>query len=168
VLPVVIDPSAVSIGLAGAADGLSRRLTLLRESGLSPLAVLPDASSEQLRSLTILFVAGLDQAASRRLAERARQNGVLVNVEDVPSLCDFHVPAVVRRGDLLISVSTSGKAPGLAKLIREWLERRLGLEWGANVETVSRARAGWRAKGHNPEEVSRRTRALVAERELLP
>ncbi len=60
--------------------------------------------------------------ASARLAQLARDAGVLVNVEDVPDLCDFHVPAAVRRGDLLLTVSTGGRAPGLSRILREWLE----------------------------------------------
>ncbi|MBI3677700.1 MAG: hypothetical protein HY243_13910 [Proteobacteria bacterium] len=167
-LPVVLDQSALKVGLCGAGDGLARRRALLQDAGVVPLMVAADASSVDLQAINVLFVAGLDRSTSKALAERARTRGVLVNVEDVPSYCDFYVPAIVRRGDLLVSVSTSGKAPGLAKLIREWLERRLGLDWDSHVETVSRARAEWRAKGFAPSEVSRRTRDLVAERELLP
>lgn len=167
-LPVVLNQSALAVGLCGAGEGLGRRQALLKDAGIVPLTITADASSEDLQAINVLFVAGLDRSTSKALAERARACGVLVNVEDVPSLCDFYVPAIVRRGDLLVSVSTSGKAPGLAKLIREWLERRLGLDWDSHVETVSRARADWRANGFAPSEVSRRTRALVAERELLP
>jgi len=77
----------------------------------------------------------------------AREQGILVNVEDVPELCDFHVPATIRRGDLLLTVSTGGKAPGLAKLIREWLEKKLGLEWSDRLHELAQARARWRGEG---------------------
>jgi precorrin-2 dehydrogenase/sirohydrochlorin ferrochelatase len=110
----------------------------------------------------LLFVAGLERPAASALAARARAAGVLVNVEDMPEFCDFYVPAVVRRGDLALTVSTSGRAPGLARLLREWLERIFIVEWQARLEALSAARAGWRADGLKPDEVSRRTRDLVA------
>src|SRR6185437_13091215 len=115
-----------------------------------------------------LFVAGLEREVSEQLASRARGQGILVNVEDVPDLCDFHVPAAIRRGDLVLTVSTGGQSPGLAKLIREWLERRLGFEWNARLKEMASVRAKWREQGHAPSEVSRRTRDFVRERDWLP
>jgi len=88
---------------------------------------------------------------------------VLVNVEDVPSLCDFHVPALVRRGDLVIAVSTGGRAPGVAKLLREWLDARFGPEWARFLDQASDARNAWRAEGVRAGELSSRTRQLAAE-----
>jgi siroheme synthase (precorrin-2 oxidase/ferrochelatase) len=72
------------------------------------------------------------------------------------------MPAVVRRGDLALTVSTSGKAPGLSRLIREWLERSIGAEWRERLDHLAHARAGWRAEGLAPGDVSRRIRDLVA------
>ena len=166
-LPIVLDPNAVAIGLAGAGDGLARRQAMLAGAGVHPVRLAPDAPDEALRGLTALFVAGLPHHLSQPLAARARLHGVLVNVEDVPALCDFHVPAAVRRGDLLLTVSTGGKAPGLAKLLRQWLDRRLDREWDTHLTEVEDARQSWRAAGHSLAEVSRRTRALVAEKGWL-
>ena len=118
--------------------------------------------------LSVLFVAGLDPETSRQLAETARAAGVLVNVEDQPDLCDFHVPASVRRGDLLLTVSTGGQSPGLARLLREELEERFGPEWSARVEELARSRSAWRQSGIDPGSVSARTRALVREKGWLP
>ena len=72
----------------------------------------PDASDDDPGPLQLLFVAGLPEGEARHLAGRARALGVLVNVEDVLPLCDFHVPAMVRRGDLLLTASTGGAVPG--------------------------------------------------------
>ena len=54
----------------------------------------------------------------------AQRRGILCNVVDVPEYCDFYYPAVVRRGDLQIAVSTSGQSPSLAQKIRQQLERQ--------------------------------------------
>ena len=68
---------------------------------------------------------------------------------------------------LLLTVSTGGKAPGLAKLIREWLEKKLGLEWSDRLHELAQARARWRGEGQAPSNVSQQTRDFVQDREWL-
>ena len=104
--------------------------------------------------------------SSAGLAQAARAAGALVNVEDMPDLCDFHVPAQVRRGDLLLAISTSGRSPGLARIVREHLETLFGPEWDGILENVASARQQWRSEGLPPDEVSRRTRAMLDWRNL--
>src|SRR5204863_181047 len=69
-----------------------------------------------------------------------RRRGVLVNVMDDPARCDFAAPAVVRRGDLTIAVSTSGRSPALARRLREELEHRFGDEWAEILDVVGDVR----------------------------
>lgn len=157
-LPIALDPTVLRIGLAGAGESLAKRRLTLAEGGVEPVTVQPDGP---VTGLHLLFVAGLEKPAAAALAARARAQGVLVNVEDVPELCDFHVPAVVRRGDLALTVSTSGKAPGLARLLREWLEGAFGVEWQSRLDRIADARTGWRNEGLAPDEVSGRIRDLV-------
>ena len=164
-LPIAIDPTVLRIGLAGAGEGLARRRATLAQGGVVPVLVPPDSV---LAGLHLLFVAGLERSAATALAAKARAAGILTNVEDVPELCDFHIPAVVRRGDLALTVSTSGKVPGLARLLREWLERAVGTEWGDRLERLAEARAGWRSEGLGSSEVSRRVRELVIREGWLP
>jgi precorrin-2 dehydrogenase / sirohydrochlorin ferrochelatase len=159
VLPIALDPTTIRIGLAGKGEALERRRRLLTEGGVEPVLMDEGAS---LNGLSLLFVAGLDRAKAEALAVRARAQGILVNVEDVPDLCNFHVPAIVRRGDLALTVSTNGKAPGLSRLLREKLEQVFGPEWERRTSAVATARMGWRAEGLAPDLVSRRTRELVA------
>ena len=166
-LPIVLDPAKLAVGLAGAGEGAARRKATLAEAGVSPLTIGPDAPESAIAVLNILFVAGLDRTRSVRLAQLARNAGVLVNVEDVPDLCDFHVPATVRRGDLLVTVSTGGLAPGLSRILREWLETRFGDEWTARVEDLGSARAAWRDDGLSSSQVSQNTRELVAKKGWL-
>jgi precorrin-2 dehydrogenase/sirohydrochlorin ferrochelatase len=163
-LPIALNPDAISVGLAGSGEGLARRRQLLADAGISPVSISQGTS---LDGLSVLFVAGLGRADSERLATRARKQGILVNVEDVPELCDFHVPAAIRRGDLVLTVSTGGKSPGLAKLIREWLEHKIAPEWTGRLKDVASARAKWRAEGNPPSEVAQRTRDYVRERDWL-
>src|SRR5262245_2987124 len=166
-LPIVLN-STVRIGVAGRGAGLKRRLELVSDAGLQNVSVFDDElPQERLSQLAILFVAGLDSQPARELAAAARAAGVLVNVEDQPDLCDFHVPASVRRGDLLFTVSTGGQSPGLSRLLREELERRFGPEWSDRMDEIARSRSDWRAAGVDPGVVSERTRELVKSRGWL-
>jgi len=61
--------------------------------------------------------------------------------------CDFILPAVVRRGDLQIAVSTGGRSPALARWVREDLERRLPAEYGALLALVADLRQELRRAG---------------------
>jgi precorrin-2 dehydrogenase/sirohydrochlorin ferrochelatase len=134
----------------------------LAEAGVET-RLLPDgASDEVLGSLQLLFVAGLPEGEARDLASRARALGVLVNVEDRPALCDFHVPAIVRRGDMLLTASTGGQVPGLARALRESLAGQFGPEWSERLKELGLARAKWRAEGLSPGEVSHHVRGLIS------
>jgi len=168
-LPLVLDPKAIKVGIAGSGEGLRRRLDLVSTAGVQQVSVFDHGAPSQaeLADLAVLFVAGLDPGASRDLAMAARAHGVLVNVEDQTDLCDFHVPASVRRGDLLFTVSTRGQSPGLSRLLREELEHRFGPEWSERMDELARLRADWRTAGIDPGGVSERTRALVKARGWL-
>ena len=160
-LPITLDPRMIRIGLAGSGEGLARRKALLVDAGADPVTVSQESSDAALHCLSALFIAGLDSRTAEVLAKRARAGGVLVNVEDRPELCDFHVPAIVRRGALTLSVSTGGRAPGLARRVREWLQDKFGAEWEARLDTIGQARAQWRSEGLEPQDVSDRTRDMI-------
>jgi precorrin-2 dehydrogenase/sirohydrochlorin ferrochelatase len=165
VLPIALDPTTVRIGLAGHGEGLERRRRLLAEGGVEQPVPVDEGTA--LDGLSLLFVAGLDRASSAALADRAGSAGVLVNVEDVPDLCNFHVPAILRRGDLAFTVSTNSKAPGLSRLLRERLGRLFGPEWEDRTNTIAAARTEWRQQGLAPDAVSQRMRNLVHEKGWL-
>lgn len=78
----------------------------------------------------LVICATNDESVNRAAATEARQAGALVNVVDTPALCDFTLPAFVRRGDLLITVSTGGVSPILSRRIREHIEQLYGEDFG--------------------------------------
>lgn len=80
------------------------------------------------------------QAVNREVFRIASECGVLCNVVDQPALCDFYYPAVVRRGDLQIAISTNGLSPALASSIRAELEQRFGPSYEAWVKRLGRVR----------------------------
>ncbi len=88
-----------------------------------------------------LAVAATDeQAVNESVSRLARRKGIPVNVVDQPALCSFIFPSVVRRGRLVIAVSTGGASPALAKWIRRDLQRRYGAEFGRSLAVMARAR----------------------------
>jgi precorrin-2 dehydrogenase/sirohydrochlorin ferrochelatase len=166
-LPVILNPLRLKTGLVGQGAALARRATLLAEAGIEVRLLSPDVSDELLTPLQLLFVAGLGEGEARHLAARARSFGVLVNVEDTLPLCDFHVPAIVRQGDLLLTASTGGAAPGLARALREHLAESFGPEWRGRVDELAAERARYRSQGLPPAEVSQKVRAMVVEKGWL-
>jgi precorrin-2 dehydrogenase/sirohydrochlorin ferrochelatase len=161
-LPLVLNPVGLKAGLAGRGEARDRRAALLAEAGVEARLLPETASDADLGALQLLFVAGLPEGEARELATRARRLKVLVNVEDVLPLCDFHVPAIVRRGELLLTASTGGQAPGLARRLRERLADEFGPEWTGRLKELGTARAKWRAQGLSPGEVSEQVREMVA------
>ena len=89
---------------------------------------------------TLVLSATNDPAISREVWEEATKAGILVNTADQPALCDFIMPAVVRRGELAVAISTGGASPALAATLREKLSEILGPEYEELLEILSRAR----------------------------
>ena len=84
---------------------------------------------EDLGAIFLVISATDDRDVNELVAKEARRQGTLVNVVDVPDLCNFYVNARVRRGDLTISVSTGGASPALAGKIRREIEGVYGEEY---------------------------------------
>jgi siroheme synthase-like protein len=95
---------------------------------------------EDLDGAVVCVASSADPTERDRIALEARARGVLVNVmDDVPN-CDFAAPAVVRRGDLVLAISTGGRSPALARRLREELEARFGPEWATILEVLREVR----------------------------
>jgi precorrin-2 dehydrogenase/sirohydrochlorin ferrochelatase len=122
---------------------------------------------DDLAALHVLWIVDLPRDRAEPLAAAARAQRLLVNVEDVPPLCDFHSVAEVRRGDLLLTISTNGRAPGLAGMIRRNLELRYGAEWADRVSEIGALRADWQRDGVPMPEAAKRIAAIATERKWL-
>ncbi len=93
-------------------------------------------SPDDLTGAFLVVVATNSRTLNERVYREAQVRGVLCNVVDVPELCDFYYPSVVKRGDLQIAVSTAGNSPSLAQKIRQQLEKQFGpayTEWVAEL-----------------------------------
>lgn len=97
-------------------------------------------SPEDLDGAFLAVVATSSRKLNESIYREAQLRGVLCNVVDVPDLCDFFYPSVVRRGDLQIAISTAGQSPSLAQKIRRQLEKQFGPGYAAWVRELGETR----------------------------
>jgi uroporphyrin-III C-methyltransferase / precorrin-2 dehydrogenase / sirohydrochlorin ferrochelatase len=126
--PLVVVAPRVSAAIQGAAaDGKLRWLQREYRAG-------------DLDGAALAFGASDDRELNARVAADARALGIpVLAVDDVPN-CDFIAPALVRRGDLTIAISTAGRSPAVARRTREYLERTLPRHWADLLDVAAAAR----------------------------
>jgi precorrin-2 dehydrogenase/sirohydrochlorin ferrochelatase len=100
-----------------------------------------------LAPFQLAFVATDDAAVNMSVKREGEERGVWVNVADDPSHCDFILPSVLRRGDLVVAVATGGSSPALSRAIREELERYFTEEYALLSEIVAEVRRELRERG---------------------
>ena len=180
-LPIILDVSSLKVAVIGNGLQAVKRLDMLRDADVSEIDIFsPDPgdemkadagnvvklhlpSAEDISSYAIIFIANLEAEEVEKLAGQAREQGVLVNVEDVKPLCDFHVPSIIRRGKLLLTASTGGMSPALARRLREFLAARFAPVWADRLEIIGAARHKWRDEGLSFGEVTKNTNDLIDE-----
>ncbi|MDF1586989.1 precorrin-2 dehydrogenase/sirohydrochlorin ferrochelatase family protein [Marinimicrococcus flavescens] len=185
-LPIVVDAGRLEIALAGQGEAFARRMDWLLAGGASRLTLFTEDPAclasrpesvalvprlphpGELGGFHLLWVAGLPLDHANGLARAARSIGLLVNVEDVLRLCDFHTPAVVRRGDLVVGISTGGRSPALAVRLRRWLEDQLGEEWAGRLELLARKRTAWRRRKRPLSQLAALADATIDRHDWLP
>ncbi len=118
---------------------LSRRLHNLADQGATQ-TINRNYRTGDLKGAFLVIAATDDPSANAAIAEQCRKQGTLVNAVDDPKRSDFIVPSMVRRGDITIAISTSGKSPALARKLRTLLEQALPAEYASLVILVSEVR----------------------------
>jgi precorrin-2 dehydrogenase / sirohydrochlorin ferrochelatase len=96
--------------------------------------------TDDLDGVFLAVVATSSRTLNQQIYSDAQSRGVLCNVVDVPDLCDFYYPSIVRRGDLQIAVSTAGQSPSLAQKIRQQLEKQYGPGYASWVAELGETR----------------------------
>ncbi len=91
-----------------------------------------------------------DTTVNRAAAAEARDQRVLVNTVDDVAYCDFIAPAVVRQGDITLAISTNGKSPSMARLLRETLEAYLTPDYAHLLTVLQQVRLRLRRAGVRP------------------
>jgi precorrin-2 dehydrogenase / sirohydrochlorin ferrochelatase len=138
-----------------ACDG---RVTLVAPEAVEPLQELAaegsiewerrEYRSEDLEGTFIAIASTDDTEVNIRIYEDAERRAMLVNIVDVPPLCNFILPAIVRTGPLAIAISTAGASPALAKRIKAEIAEEFGEPYAKLAVMLNDVR-GW-AKGNLP------------------
>lgn len=108
-----------------------------------------------LKGAALAVAATSNPIEHQRIAAEARRRAVWLNVVDEPALCDFIAPAVVRRGDLTLTISTGGRNPALARALKPLLQQTIGDEYGRLTALLGVVRSALRAAGVPPQTRSR-------------
>ena len=102
----------------------------------------PYAGADDLEGAFLAIAATNDSEVNISVFEDAERRAMLVNVVDVPPLCSFIPPAIVRTGPLAIAISTAGASPALAKRMKREIEAQFGEPYARLAVLLNEAR-GW-------------------------
>jgi precorrin-2 dehydrogenase / sirohydrochlorin ferrochelatase len=173
-LPLMVDITERLVVVVGSGPVGRRKLRTVRLAGArvrvvsleeSPAALVSDYvewicapyERHHLDGAVLVFAAGPTEV-NRRVVEDARALGILVNSATEPGLGDIHLPAVVRRGDLVVAIATGGSSPALAVALSAWLEAELDDSFRQWAALLGEMRVRVRDAVDNPE---KRTRLLM-------
>ncbi|HEV2685503.1 MAG TPA: bifunctional precorrin-2 dehydrogenase/sirohydrochlorin ferrochelatase [Actinomycetota bacterium] len=121
-------------------DVATPRLEKLAEQDKIELHVRPYQRGD-LKGAAVVIASTDDRDVNQAIYEESLDEGVPVNVVDDPPHCTFIAPSIVRRGDLMIAISTGGTNPAMAVRIRERLEKEFGPEYEAYFDLIKRLKS---------------------------
>ena len=133
----VISPSITERLRRWRAEGKLRHVERLCQSG-------------DLEGYNLVFVATDDKEISAMVAKKGHERRVWVNAADDPAHCDFILPAVLRRGQLLVAITTGSLSPALSRAIREELEAYFTEDYGTLAEIVGEVRRELTGRSTSP------------------
>ena len=176
-LATVIGDEAVALGKVAPLLRAGARVRVVARGPASTLSrmdadprvevVRRDWLPDDLDGAFVCVATDRDPAERAAIRREARARGVLVNmVDDIPN-CDFAIPAVVRRGDLALAISTGARSPALARRLRERLSEEFGPEWSEALEVLGDVRARTLSALPDVEDRARRWHGALDLDELL-
>ncbi|HLW18621.1 MAG TPA: bifunctional precorrin-2 dehydrogenase/sirohydrochlorin ferrochelatase [Actinomycetota bacterium] len=150
----------LGVVIGGGAVG-ERKVRTLLEAGAKVKVITPEATPRlkklaaadtielierpyqrgDLKGAAVVIASTDERDVNQAIYEEALDEGVPVNVVDDPPHCTFIAPSIVRRGDLMIAISTGGTNPAIAVRIRERLEKEFGPEYEAYLDLIKRLKA---------------------------
>ncbi len=180
-IPIFFDVTGRPCVVIGGGEVAVRKVESLLEAGARVTVVSPrlsptltaavarglvthiarDYAPGDINGCVLVYAATDDPKLHREVAAEARSLGIPINVADVPELCSFIAPAVVKRGALQIAISTGGASPAFAARIRRELEDRFGAEYALTLDLMRAARRRVHAEEIAPAERTRRLTDLA-------
>jgi precorrin-2 dehydrogenase len=169
--PVNLDIRNRKCLVVGGGDVGTRKVMTLLECGATVVVISPAVTAKidelskndliklekrsfKLTDLDQMFLvigATDNPELNRQIHTGAERLGMLCNIADRPEVCNFILPAIVNRGDLIIAISTSGKSPAFAKKMRKDLEKEFGTEYAEFLKLMGGIRNKLLSQDHEPE-----------------
>ncbi len=164
--PVYLNLKGRRVVVVGGGEVAERKTESLLDTGASVLVISPEvtphlaALADQKRielrkreyshgdcaDAALIFSATGDPEVRRNVYGEAMARGIFINTADQPALCSFIMPAVLRRGDIGVAISTSGTSPALASRLREKISKIIGPEYAQLAELLSQIRSEIRGR----------------------
>jgi precorrin-2 dehydrogenase/sirohydrochlorin ferrochelatase len=165
--PMFLNISGKRCVVIGGGQVARRKVRTLLEHGASVEVISPDLCPElnklvetgevkvlrrryqagDLPGAFLVIAASDDSEINRQVVKEAKGKSVLVNAVDDPENSDFIAPSSVRRGDMTIAISTTGRSPALARKIRTRLEKEFGDEYASLVNLIAEVRTEVKRRG---------------------
>lgn len=140
--PVALDPTGRRCVVIGEGPLAEEKARGLLDAGAAVTVIAPSAYRPgDLAGAFLVIAATGDPALNRVIFTEAEAARVLCNAVDDVGHCHFAAPSVLRRGDLVVAISTGGRSPALAKRLRAELAEHLGPEFGQLVDLLGELRA---------------------------
>lgn len=141
-LPLFFDLAGRLVVVVGEGTKAEGRAALARSAGAAVAQLAPSQMTiEDFRGAAAAFIATDDVEGDSRVQALAKAAGVPVNVADRPALCDFILPAIVDRDDVVVAISTGGASPTLATILRARIEAALPQQFGALAKLAAAFRS---------------------------
>ncbi len=164
--PIYVDMRRRRCLVIGGGVVAERKVASLVEAGAAVTVISPDITEQiarwsksgaidflarryrtgDLAEFELAFVATDDSKVNAAVYEEGKNRGVWVNSADDPEHCDFILPSIIRRGDLVVAISTGGESPALARAVREELDEYFTADYARVVEIASEVRLELRAR----------------------
>jgi precorrin-2 dehydrogenase/sirohydrochlorin ferrochelatase len=165
--PVFLDIAGKPVIVIGGGNIAHQKVVGLLKAGADVTVVSPELNHEMatlsdggsfrhlkrdyepgdLDGYTLAFVATDDRSVNSTVADEGKSRKVWVNAVDDPPYCDFIMPGIAQKGDLIIAISTSGRSPAMARKMREEIEEFLTEDYAAMLELAAEVRAELREQG---------------------
>jgi len=170
--PAFLDIQGRACLVVGGGCVASRKVDTLLECGAVVTVVSPEISpslqdlanarritlktraykADDLEGQFLVIGATNNEVLNHQISTHAEARNLLCNIADRPSVCNFILPSIIQRGDLVLAISTSGKSPAFAKKLRQDLESQFGEPYAVLLDLMGAIRARLLKQAHAPEE----------------
>jgi precorrin-2 dehydrogenase/sirohydrochlorin ferrochelatase len=158
--PVMLDLTGKSCLVVGGGEVAARKIESLLQAGAAVTVISPEVvesvkewaeagrlawrkeryQEQDVRGFALVVAATNQAEVNLAVYQAVKAADGWINIVDRPDLCNYIVPSVIQRGNLVISVSTSGASPSLAKKIKQRIEREIGPEYESYLEFLAEMR----------------------------